>query len=65
MRSTGIFFNPGCFTVNGPTKVIINLGCWATTLIATVCPRKSYILVPDEGFHILGTYRLQELRENY
>ena len=49
------------FTVNGPTKVKIELGGWANDIEGTVYPHKKYALVQDMGVHWLATFRLTEV----
>ena len=49
------------FTVEGPTKVTIELGGWANSVEGTVYPRKKYALVQDMGVHMLATFRLTEV----
>lgn len=49
------------FTIDAPTKIIINLGSWANPVTGTVFPRKKYSLIQDMGVHMLATYRITEV----
>ena len=49
------------FTIDEPTKIIINLGGWANEVEGTVYPKKKYSLVQDMGVHMLATCRLTEV----
>ncbi len=49
------------FTIDEPTKIIINLGGWANEVEGTVYPKKKYSLVQDMGVHMLATFRLTEV----
>lgn len=49
------------FTIDGITKITINLGGWANPVSGTVEPRKKYSLVQDLGAHMFATYRLTEV----
>lgn len=50
-----------CFTIEQPTKIMIDLGGWASLIEGTVLPKKKYTLVQDLGMHWLATYRLSEV----
>ena len=49
------------FTIDAPTKVIIELGGWANEVVGEVCPKRKYSLVQDMGVHMLATFRLTEV----
>lgn len=49
------------FTLEKPTKIVINLGTWGNPVEGTVEPRKKYELVQDFGIHIKATFRLSEV----
>lgn len=49
------------FTIDGETKIKINLGGWANETKGVVYPRKKYALVQDMGAHMFATYTLTEV----
>lgn len=49
------------FKVEGPTKVVINLGKWANPCEGTVEPNQKYMLVQDMGLHMFATFRMTEV----
>ena len=49
------------FTIDAPTKIIIDLGSMANQIIGIVEPKKKYACVQDMGVHMLATYRLTEV----
>ena len=49
------------FTVNGFTRITVNLGTWGNPVSGFVSPRKKYELVQDYGFHLKATFRLSEV----
>ena len=57
----GLHGENASFTIDAPTKIIINLGSWANILTCTVYPKKKYALIQDMGVHMLGTYRITEV----
>ena len=58
---TGKHGETASFTVNGPTKIIINLGTWGNPIEGTVEARKRYECVQDYGLHMKATFRLSEV----
>lgn len=49
------------FTIDKPTRIIIDLGGWANQVEGMVEPRKKYALTQDMGIHMLATYRITEV----
>lgn len=49
------------FTIEVPTKVVIDLGSMANPVSGTVEPKKKYACIQDMGVHMLATYRLTEV----
>lgn len=49
------------FTLDHPTKIIIELGSWANPVQGMVEPKRKYSCVQDRGVHMLATFRLTEV----
>lgn len=49
------------FTIDGPIKIIIDLGSWGELVRGMVEPNKRYELIQDYGFHMRAVYRLSEV----